>query len=186
MTDPDEPPSRQDAFFDSVAAFLQQHAFAIAFAAPIFVVALLPIGSAAVVVLFVIYLGEAIVYALMRRGDPAGRGVRAGPGPGLQALYGLLATIFILGGIVGLGSSGGSVPIVPILAIALGIGIIAWVWHRVSRASGDRTTVLAGRLARMLGQTGGSLVPTLVARLILAAAVAAVAWMIAAVTKLFD
>ena len=186
MTDPEESLSRMDAFFDSLGEFLRKNAFAIALIAPFVVIAVLPIGSAAVLVLLVIYLAEAMLYVFMRRGHRDGPRDRSGPGVGVQVLSGVLATIFILGGIAGLWSSSEGVPLVPILAIGLGIGIIALVWNRVSRASGDRTTALAGRMAGIVGEAGESAIWILALRLILAAAVAGVAWLIAAVTQLFD
>jgi hypothetical protein len=183
MTDPDGRPSRQDAFFDSFAEFLQRNAIGIALIAPVVLVSQIPIGgSAQVLALLVIYLGEAILYAFMRRGAPAGRGV---PGPGLQFLYGVLAMFIIVGGLAGLAASRDSLPIVPILVIVLGVGIIVWVGYRVSRASRERPAAVVGRMAGIVGQAGGSMIRILVFRLILAAVVAGVTWLIAVVTKLF-
>ena len=84
MTNPDERLSRQDEFLDAVAAFLQRNAFGIALIVPVVFIAVVPIGSASVLVLLVIYLGEAILYAVMRRGDGAGRGVHSGPSRGCR------------------------------------------------------------------------------------------------------
>jgi hypothetical protein len=151
-------------------------------------VSLLPVGAAAPLIILLTYLGEAIVYGVIqrvRRGDPSGRGVRSGPGPGLQTLYGLLAALLIIGGIFGLGSAGESPPILAILALLLGIGIVAWVWHRVSRASGERSSIFVTRIAGTMGRAGGSMARMFVARLILVAVVAGAAWVISILTNLF-
>ncbi len=188
MSDQDERPSREEAFYESAAAFLKQHGFLIALLAPIVFISLAPVGSAAPLLILVTYLGEAIVYAAiqrLRRGDPLGRGVRSGPGPGLQTLYGVLAALLIIGGIIGLGSSGESPPILAILALSLGIGLVAWVWHRVARASGENSATFVARIAGTMGRAGGSMARMLVARLILVAVVAGAAWVISILTNLF-
>lgn len=188
MTDQGEGPSREEAFYAAATAFLKRNGFLIAVAAPVVFVSLVPAGTAAPLIILLAYLGEAIVYGAIKRagrGDPPGRGIRSGPGPGLQALYGLLATILIIGGIFGLGSAGDSPPILALLAIALGIGIVAWVWRRVSRASGEHTSVFVARLAGTTGQAGRSAIGLVVARLIVAAVVAGAAWLISIVTNLF-
>ena len=147
------------------------------------VIGLVPMGPAGVFVVLLIYLVEAIAYSAIQRRR---RGAQSGPA-GLQVLSGCVATILILAGIVGLSSSSESLPTVPILAISLGIGIVAWVWYRVSRASGeDNTTIVVGRVAGIVGRSGGSLVVTLVVRLIFVAVVAGATWLIAVITKLFD
>jgi hypothetical protein len=109
MTDQGDEPTREEAFYAAATAFLKQHGFLIAVAAPVVFVSLLPVGTAAPLIILLAYLGEAIVYGAIRRagrGDPPGRGVRSAPGPGLQALYGLLATILIIGGMFGIASPG--------------------------------------------------------------------------------
>ena len=45
----------------------QQNAFLIALLVPVLLVSVLPIGSGQVIVLVLLYLGEAIVYAIRRR-----------------------------------------------------------------------------------------------------------------------
>jgi len=188
MTDQGEEPTREEAFYAAATAFLRRHGFLIAVAAPVVFVSLLPVGTAAPLIVLLAYLGEAIVYGAIRRarrGDPPGRGVRSAPGPGLQALYGLLATILIIGGIFGIGSGGDAPPILAILALALGIGVVAWVWNRVSRASGERTSAFVGRLAETTRTAGRSAIGLVVARLILAAVVAVAAWLISILTNLF-
>ena len=184
MTDQDEGPGREEAFYEAATAFLKRYGFMIAIAAPVVFISLVPVGAAAPLIILLTYLGEAIVYSAIqrvRRGDPPGRGVRSAPGPGLQVLYGLLATLLILGGIVGLGSAGPSPPILPILAISLGIGIVAWVWHRVARASGERSSTFVARMAGTMGLVGRSAVSLLVVRAILVALIAAAGWLISLV-----
>jgi hypothetical protein len=188
MTDQGEGPSREEAFYEAATAFLKRYGFMIAIAAPVVFVSLVPVGAAAPLVILVAYLGEAIIYSAIRRagrGRETGRGVRSGPGPGLQVLYGLLATLLIIGGIFGLGSASPSPPILPILAISLGIGIVAWVWQRVARASGEHSSTFAAGIATTMGRAGGSVARMLVARLILVAVVAGAAWLISIVTNIF-
>jgi hypothetical protein len=188
MTDQGAGPSREEAFYEAAAAFLKRHGFLIAVFAPVVFVSLVPVGAAAPLIILLAYLGEAIVYAAIQRagrGDPAGRGVRSGPGPGLQALHGLLAALLIIGGIFGLGSASDSPPFLPILALSLGIGILAWVWRRVARASGEHTSMFVTRLAGTAGQAGRSAIGVVVVRVILVALVAAAGWLISIVTNLF-
>ena len=188
MTDQHEGPTREEAFYEAATAFLKRYGFMIAIAAPIVFISLVPVGSAAPLVILLTYLGEAIVYSAIqrvRRGDPPGRGVRSGPGPGLQALYALLATLLIVGGLFGLGSAGRSPPILPILALSLGIGIVAWVWHRVSRASGERSSTFVARVAGTMGRAGRAAVPELVLRVIFLALIAAAAWLLSFLANLF-
>jgi len=181
MTDQDEGPSREEAFYLAATAFLKRHGFLIALVAPVVFVSLVPAGAAAPLIILLTYLGEAIVYAAIqrvRRGDPPGRGVRSAPGPGLQALYGLLAALLIIGGIFGLGSGGGSPPILAVLALSLGIGLVAWVWQRVARASGENSASFVARIAGTMGRAGRSAVGELVVRVILLALIAAAGWLI--------
>lgn len=143
MTEPEEQPSREEAIYSLVRTFLERYGFAIALVAPFVLLWLVPMGTGGVLVVLVIYLVEVIAYVGIqrrRRGIPSGGGARSGPAAGLQALWGVLAAVLIIGGLFGLWAAGGSPPIVPIIALTLGIAIIAMVWHRVSRSSGEDTS----------------------------------------------
>ena len=50
----------------SALRFAQQNAFRIALLVPVLLVSVLPIGSGQVIVLMLIYLGEAVAYAIRR------------------------------------------------------------------------------------------------------------------------
>jgi hypothetical protein len=155
MTDPEEEPSREEAIYSIVFAFLKRHGFAIALIAPLGLISLVPMGSAGVLVVLVIYLGEAIVYsAIQRKGRSApSDGIRSGPGPGLQALYVVLAALLIIGGLFGLGASDPSTSFAPIIAISLGVAIVAWVWYRIARGSREHTLIFLGRTGGILART---------------------------------
>jgi hypothetical protein len=142
MTGRDNKHSREDAVYGTMAAFLRRHGFLIAAAAPLVLITLVPMGPASVLVVVLIYLGEAIVYAAVQRRR---RGLRSGPGPALQALWVVFASCLIIAGLVGLSASGDPVALV---AIALGLGIVAWLWSRVARASGEDSRVFVARIGR--------------------------------------
>ena len=95
----------------------------------------------------VTYLGEAIVYAAVRSRRV---GTRKGPGPALQALWVVFAALLILGGLFALSASGAPAALV---AIAIGVIIVGWVWTRVARASGESTLVFLARIGRQIVET---------------------------------
>jgi hypothetical protein len=149
MTGRDERPSREDVVYGTIAAYLRRYAAWIVVLAPLALISLVPMGPAGVLVVMVIYLNEAIVYAAVRRRR---QGIRKGPGPALQALWAVLATLLIIGGLVGLSASGA---IAAVIAIVIGMLIVGWVWARVARASGESTPVFVARIGRQILQAAG-------------------------------
>ena len=71
MTDGGEGQGREEAFYEAAAAFLRRNGFLIAVFAPVAVVSVVPAGTMGPLIILLAYLGEAIVYAAIKR---AGRG----------------------------------------------------------------------------------------------------------------
>jgi uncharacterized membrane protein len=161
MTDAGREPDREDVLYTRLFSYLKQNGVVIALAAPVVLVWILPIGPAGVLVVPLIYLGEAIVYAAAQRKR---RGVRPGPGAGLQALWRLLASLLILGGGFGFVATGEPVAA---FAVALGVGILMLIWSRTTRVTGDDTTAFAGRMMRLVGAAILTAIVVIVSRLIL-------------------
>jgi hypothetical protein len=183
MTDPDEEPTGEDAVYASLFAFVRKNAFLIALIAPPLLLSLLVKGEGVVLLVMLAYLGEAIVYAAVRRRRT---GVRSGPGPALQALWVGLASLLIVGGLFGFAASGAAAGLV---ALALGIGIVAWMWSRVARASGEDSRVFVARIGRTIvaacaGAAGIVLMSAVVAAIGLPVLVVGVVAFIALVTVL--
>ena len=147
MTGRNGKPSREDAVYEVVAASVRRYGFAIALVAPFLLISLVPMGEAGVLLVVLIYLGEAIVYAALRS-KRMGRG--AGPGPALQALWVILAVLLILGGLFALSGTGSPAATV---GIAIGVLIVVWVWARVARASGESTLAFFARIGRQIVET---------------------------------
>jgi hypothetical protein len=144
MTDPQDEPTREDTVYAGLFALIRRYGFFIAIVAPLLLVSPFVKGEAFVLVVATIWLVEAIVYAgALRRS----RGIRSGPGPALQALWVVFAVLLITGGLFGIAASGSPVAFG---AVALGLGIVSWVWRRVARASGDDSRAFASRIGRTI------------------------------------
>src|SRR4051812_22160349 len=96
-------PSREESAYATIARFLRRYSIYIAMLAPFALISVIPMGQAGVLVVVLIYLGEAIVYAATERRR---QGTRRGPGPALQALWGVLAILLVIGGLAVFGGSG--------------------------------------------------------------------------------
>lgn len=155
MTDPPERQTREDAVYASLFAFLKRYGFFIAVVAPPFLLTPVVEGPAFVLIVATIWLGEAIVYAAVRR---KAQGARSGPAPFLQALWIVFAVLAILGGLFGLGAGQPAA----VLAVALGLVIVAWVWRRVARASGEDSRVFVARIAGTIARSGALVIGSLV------------------------
>ena len=138
---------REDSTYATIGAFLRRYVVHIALLAPLALISVVPMGPAGVLLVVLIYLGEAIVYAAVRSRR---LGTRKGPGPALQALWGLFAILLIVGGL--LARPGPANP-APIVAIVIGVLIAGWVWARVARASGESTLVFLARIGRQIVET---------------------------------
>jgi hypothetical protein len=75
MTDPHDEPTREDAVYARLFAFLTRYGFFIAIAAPLLLLSPFVTGGAFILLVALIWLGEAIVYASVQRRR---RGVRSG------------------------------------------------------------------------------------------------------------
>jgi hypothetical protein len=160
LTDPQDKPTREDSAYASRFGFLRRNGFLIALVAPLFLLSLVVKGPEFILLVAVIWLGEAIVYAAVQRRR---RGVRAGPGPTLQALWVVLASLLFIGGLVGLAASGEPASIV---AIALGVGIATWMWSRVARSSGEDSRMFVARIGRTIFVAGATAIGSLAMRTI--------------------
>jgi hypothetical protein len=67
MTGPTSKPNWQDALDSRILALQGRSGMAIALAAPLVVISIAPMGQAGVLVAALMYLGEAIVFAVRRR-----------------------------------------------------------------------------------------------------------------------
>jgi hypothetical protein len=76
MTDPQDKPTREDVAYARLFALLRRYGFFIAVAAPLLLLSPFVTGGAFILLVALIGLGEAIVYASMQRRR---RGVRSGP-----------------------------------------------------------------------------------------------------------
>ncbi|MEP6639393.1 MAG: hypothetical protein ABJC39_08595 [Chloroflexota bacterium] len=155
MADPPERPTREDAVDASLFAFLKRYGLFIAIGAPLIILSPVVKGGVFVLVVALMWLGEAIVYAAVRR---RGRGVRSDPAPALQALWIVFAVLAILGGLFGLAVGQPAA----ILAFALGAMIVAWVWRRVARASGEDSRDFVARIAGTIARSGALVIGSLV------------------------
>ena len=140
-------PDLEDSVYARIAAIQRRYGLWIALLAPLALISLVPMGQAGVLLVVLIYLGEAIAYVAVRRRR---MGTRKGPGPALQALWVVAAALLILGGLFALSASGSPAGIV---AIAIGVTIVVWVWARVARASGESTRVFLARMGRLIVET---------------------------------
>ena len=136
-----------ESLYATIAAFQRRYGLWIALLAPLAIIWIVPMGQAGVLLAVLIYLGEAIVYAAVRSRRI---GTRKGPGPALQALWGLFAILLIVGGLL---ARPGSDDPAPIVAIVIGLLIAGWVWARVARASGESTLVFLARIGRLIVET---------------------------------
>jgi hypothetical protein len=134
--------SREDSLYEAIAAFLRRYGLWIALLAPLALISIVPMGQAGVLLVVLIYLGEAIVYAAVRNRR---LGRRKGPNPALQALWGVFAILLIVGGLL---ARPGSDNPVPIGAIVIGLVIAGWIWTRVARASGENSIAFLARIGR--------------------------------------
>jgi hypothetical protein len=142
MTDPEIETSREDAFYADVVSFVRRHSFMIALIAPLVLLWLFPMGSGGVLLILVIYLGEAIAYGAMQR---VRRGRYPGPAPredplafvarvggtlarvGLATLVTLVAsTIAVAIGLPGV--------IALLVAVSVGMVLVAWILTRMLRS----------------------------------------------------
>ena len=139
-------PSREDSVYAAIARLLHRYGLWIALLAPFALISIIPIGQAGILLVVVIYLGEAVAYAAARS-RRIGR--RAGPGPALQALWGVVAAALIIGGLLAFGGSGGPAGLV---AVVIGLLIAGWLWTRVARASGESTIVFLARIGRQIAE----------------------------------
>ena len=110
-------------------------------------ISIVPMGQAGVLLVVLIYLGEAIVYAAVRSRR---LGRRKGPGPALQALWGMFAILLIVGGLL---ARPGSDNPAPLVAIVIGAVIAVWIWTRVARASGESSSAFLARIGRQIVET---------------------------------
>jgi hypothetical protein len=138
---------REDSISTTLAAIIRRYGVWIALLAPFALISVVPMGPAGVLLVVLIYLGEAIVYAAVRRRRV---GTRKGPGPALQALWGFLAIVLIVGGL--LARPGTDNP-AAIGAVVIGVVIAVWVWARVARASGESSIEFLGRIGRQIVET---------------------------------
>jgi hypothetical protein len=138
---------REDSMYATLAAFLRRYGVWIALLAPLAFISIVPMGSAGVLLVVLVYLGEAIVYAAARSRRV---GTRTGPGPALQALWGFLAIVLIVGGL--LARPGIDNP-APIGAVVIGVAIAVRVWARVARASGESSIEFLTRIGRLIVET---------------------------------
>ena len=136
--------SREDSLYETIATFLRRYGLWIALLAPFALISIVPMGPAGFLLVVLIYLGEAIVYAAVRSRR---LGRRKGPGPALQALWGLFAILLIVGGLLALPGSDNPAPIG---AIVVGVIIAGWIWARVSRASGESSRAFLARIGRQI------------------------------------
>ena len=135
---------REDSAYATIAAFLRRYGLWIALLAPLAIISIVPLGEASVLFVVVIYLGEAIVYAAVRRRR---LGTSKGPGPALQALWAVLAMLLIIGGL--LARPGPDDP-AAVAAIVIGVVIAGWIWTRVARASGESSIAFLARIGRQI------------------------------------
>jgi hypothetical protein len=76
MTDPDEGPTQEDAFYASMFAAIGRISFFAAVAVPALVVSWFVKGGASILFVAAIWLGEATVYAAVRRRHGHGVSIR--------------------------------------------------------------------------------------------------------------
>ena len=139
--------SREDSLYETIAAILRRYGLWIALIAPLVLISIVPMGQAGVLLVVLIYLGEAIVYAAVRSRRS---GTRKGPGATLQALWGLFAILLIVGGLLTLPGSDNPAPLG---AIVIGVIIAGWIWARVARASGESSIEFLARIGRLIVET---------------------------------
>jgi hypothetical protein len=134
----------EDSVYATIVAFQRRYGLWIALLAPLALISIVPMGQAGVLLVVLIYLGEAIVYAGVRSRRS---GTRKGPGAALQALWGLFAILLIVGGLLAVPGSDNPAPIG---GIVIGVIIAGWIWARVARASGESSIEFLARIGRLI------------------------------------
>ncbi len=108
--------------------------FGIALILPVVLVSVFAKGPAQVLVLVVIYLIEAVGYAVYRRRNS---GIASRPGPVLQVGYGCLGALLILAGLFVASSASGPSVLFGWALVVIGAASVGWMGRRVARGSGD-------------------------------------------------